>query len=163
VTSVGGAMTHIESSVIELITQLLLTAGIQDLNSNIPAVGKVGPTASFASGPDMKAGADLAKVAPAAQPPKTDVFSKLTKDREGTDVLEPVTVTGKKKTLPTETGAELLAVIEEATKSVKVDVTLPKNELTQDNDNLINVTGFEESSNTRDPEPDTSAYKAAET
>jgi tRNA A37 threonylcarbamoyltransferase TsaD len=74
-----------------------------------------------------------------------------------------VTVTGKKKTLPTETGAELLAVIEEATKSVKVDVTLPKNELTQDNDNLINVTGFEESSNTRDPEPDTSAYKAAET
>jgi len=163
VTSVGGAMTHIESSVIELITQLLLTAGIQDLNSNIPAVGKVGPTASFASGPDMKAGADLAKVAPAAQPPKTDVFSKLAKDREGTDVLEPVTVTGKKKTLPTETGAELLAVIEEATKSVKVDVTLPKNELKQDNDNLINVTGFEESSNTRDPEPDTSAYKAAET
>lgn len=162
VASVGGAMTHIEGSIIEMVSQLLLTAGIQDLNSNIPAVGKVGPTADFAKPPEMKIGAELTKIQPAAQPPKTDAFSKLAKDREGTDVLEPVTVSGKKKTIPSDSGAEVAATIETNTNSVKVDVALPKNELTEKNDTLVNVSGFEESSNTRIPEPDTSAYKAAD-
>ena len=162
VTSVGGSLTHVSGGVLELITQLLLTAGIQDLNSNIPAVGQVGPTADFAKAPDMKGAAELTRVQAAAQVPKTDIFSKLQEEREKEASVNSATVVeGTKVTLPSTTGANVSAIID-ANNTVKVDVTIPTNELEVTAQEPVIITGFEESSSQREPEPDSSGFKGAD-
>lgn len=162
VASVGGSLTHISGGVLELITQLLLTSGIQDLNSNIPAVGKVGPTADYAKPPDMKGAAELTKVQPAAQVPKTDIFSKLQEEREKeAEVAAATVVEGPKVKLPSTTGANVSAIID-ANNTVKVDVKIPQNELEVTAQEPVIVTGFDQSSSQREPEPDSSGFKGAD-
>lgn len=162
IASMGGALTHLSGGVLELITQILLTAGIQDLNSNIPAVGQVGPTANFAKSPSMKGGADLNYVQPAARVPKTDIFSKLEKERANANtVTEATTVSGNTVTLPTDSGIDVSAVIDSNTNSVKFDVTIPENSFDANSTTPITTTGFDESTSQRDPEVDSSGYKGA--
>lgn len=163
VASVGGALTHVSGGVLELITQLLLTAGIQDFTSNIPAIGQVGPTADFAKAPKMKGAADLSKVEPAAQVPKTDVFSKLQEEREKEAAVDTATeVPGQKVNLPTSTGADIAALIDPSTHAVKTDVKLPDNEFDATSTEPVTVNSYNETTTERQPEPDSSGYKGAD-
>lgn len=162
VTSIGGTLVHLEGGVMELITQLLLTSGIQDFTSNIPAVGKVGPTAGFAQKPDMKTAAELTRVEPAASKPKTDVYSRLEKEREAAaNVAAPTTVPGNTVTIPSTTGAIVNAIIDNTTNAVKTNVKIPENELNENSEVPITV-DFTEASSERTPEPDSSGYKGAD-
>ena len=162
VASVGGGLTHIAGGVLELVTQILLTAGIQDLNSNIPAVGKVGPTADFAKSPSMKGGADLKYVQPAARVPKTDVFSQLEKERANANaVTEAVTVAGNTVTLPANTKVYVAAFIDTNTNSVKTNIVIPENEFDANSTTPITTTALDASTSQRNPEVDSSGYKGA--
>lgn len=163
VASVGGSLTHVSGGVIELITQLLLTSGIQDFNSNIPAVGKVGPTADFANPPDMQRAADLTYVPPAAQVPKTDVYSRIAEERATETPVESATeVPGATVSLPTQVDAIVSAVLDQNTHSVVVNVKIPENALDETSGEPITTTGYSESSSERAPPVDSSGYKGAD-
>lgn len=163
VASVGGTLTHVSGGVLELITQLLLTSGIQDFNSNIPAVGKVGPTADFANPPNMQRAADLTYVPPAAQVPKTDVYSRITEERATeTPVQSATEVPGTTVSIPTSIDAIVSAVLDQNKHSVVINVKIPENALNETSGEPIQTTGYSESSSERAPPVDSSGYKGAD-
>lgn len=135
VTSIGGTMLHAEANVMEFLTFLFLTSGIQDFNSNIPAVGTMGPAAAAPTFPSVKYTQSQGIVTPTvAQPPKTNRFSKIDQERGDETTVEPIIIPGTQRELPSFVQSSVDVKLDANTGNVSVSVTLPQNELNEQSD-----------------------------
>jgi hypothetical protein len=138
--SVGGLNTLLSGGTIELEGILLKsTFGVHDFLTPLPVTAKLGKVAKSASPPTNSAAELGPRNSPfAASTPKTDKFSAIettTTETANTPVTQSL---GSAPNIPTITG-ETIAEIDKITGALKVSITLPQVNITDDAQNPLQV------------------------
>jgi len=138
--SVGGLNTLLSGGTIELEGILLKsTFGVHDFLTPLPVTAKLGKVAKSASPPTNSAAELGPRNSPfAASTPKTDKFSVIettTTETANTPVTQSL---GSAPNIPTITG-ETIAEIDKITGALKVSITLPQVNITDDAQNPLQV------------------------